>query len=587
MPPKRFAPPSCGARWTIGSALNNYRQTTAGRWSSGSAPNSLAVLEIQSRHDLEILETIYADSVLLGDDGPDSWGIRYATEFHMTNDSRLFPPLTQWEAKGYRPDEYSRWLLGDWRPIADLWEALGVNPACPEPTDIELEDWLFEATDGPEHPDSEARLVRGHLLKTGDVARTDWRLRCAQPPYDRLPIPRTRIPRGVVLSRDGDTWIREDDIEDIALPFYEGRMIGPSDFSQKGWVSGRGRRAVWREISWKRKQIEPQYLMAREDYVRGTASERGLKLAMMDITSSTNARTMIAAPVADMPCGNKTPLLTPSSLDVAQRIDLIALTTSIPFDWTVRQRLSGTTLNWHIAESLALPNPDALAVGLSAKMSQVLLSSIHFAGDWLRLSCVVPRPHLHACSPHERLRITAMADAVVAITMGFSRSDLQHVLTGCDRPRGDTDGKNPKGFWRIDKDIDPELRQTVLTLVAYANLESKIRAVGGNCAKGIEAFLAQNEGEGWMLPETLRLADYGLGHDERARHPQPVASRLGPRFHDWQLAQSADESWRECHVHARNLLGTSDYAQLLVELIERRVANRGDYSGLLTDRFYA
>ena len=65
------------------------------------------------------------------------------------------------------------------------------------------------------------------------------------------------------------------------------------------------------------------------EYVRGTASERGLKLAMMDITSSTNARTMIAAPVADMPCGNKTPLLTPSSLDVAQRIDLIALTTSI------------------------------------------------------------------------------------------------------------------------------------------------------------------------------------------------------------------------------------------------------------------
>ena len=58
-----------------------------------------------------------------------------------------------------------------------------------------------------------------------------------------------------------------------------------------------------------------------------------------------------------------------------------------------------------------------------------------------------------------------------------------------------------------------------------------------------------------MLPETLRLADYGLGHDERAKEPQPVASRLGPRFYDWQLAQSPEESWRECHLHARNLLG--------------------------------
>ena len=88
-----------------------------------------------------------------------------------------------------------------------------------------------------------------------------------------------------------------------------------------------------------------------------------------------------------------------------------------------------------------------------------------------------------------------------------------------------------------------------------------------------------------MLPETLRLADYGLGHDERARHPQPVASRLGPRFHDWQLAQSAGESWRECHLHARNLLGVHDYARLLVEVIERRAADGDGSFDLLTDRF--
>ena len=69
-----------------------------------------------------------------------------------------------------------------------------------------------------------------------------------------------------------------------------------------------------------------------------------------------------------------------------------------------------------------------------------------------------------------------------------------------------------------------------------------------------------------MLPETLRLADYGLGHDERAEHPQPVASCLGPRFYDWQLVQTAKESWRECHLHARNLLGEYGYRHLLTEL---------------------
>ena len=214
------------------------------------SPRSRAILEIQSQRDLEILEKIYANAVLLGDDGPDGWGIRYAREFDMTNDSRLFPPRPRWEAKGYRPDEYSRWLLGDWRPIEELWEARGVDPSRPEPAEIDLEDWLFDATAGPERREAEARFVHGHLLKPGDVARTDWRLRCAQPPYDRLPIPRRRFPPGVILSRDADAWIREDEMyEDTALPLYEGRMIGPSDFSQKGWVSGRGRRAVWRDIS--------------------------------------------------------------------------------------------------------------------------------------------------------------------------------------------------------------------------------------------------------------------------------------------------------------------------------------------------
>ena len=41
------------------------------------SPRSRAILEIQSRRDLEILEKIYANSVLLGDDGPDGWGIQY------------------------------------------------------------------------------------------------------------------------------------------------------------------------------------------------------------------------------------------------------------------------------------------------------------------------------------------------------------------------------------------------------------------------------------------------------------------------------------------------------------------------------
>jgi hypothetical protein len=124
----------------------------------------------------------------------------------------------------------------------------------------------------------------------------------------------------------------------------------------------------------------------------------------------------------------------------------------------------------------------------------------------------------------------------------------------------------PKGFWRVDKDKPPELRLTVLSMVAFHDLQQKIEECGGDVEKGIEAFCTQNDGEGWMLPETLRLADYGLGHDERAQQHQPVREKFGPRFYPWQLAQTPEESWKECHLHARNLLGKEGYQALLDEL---------------------
>ncbi|MEZ5285563.1 MAG: hypothetical protein R2712_12325 [Vicinamibacterales bacterium] len=174
-----------------------------------------------------------------------------------------------------------------------------------------------------------------------------------------------------------------------------------------------------------------------------------------------------------------------------------------------------------------------------------------------------------ALTEAERLRLCCIVDVLVAAAMNVDEAVMRDLLKDCDAPADPSEevassrASNPRGFWRVDKDKDPEMRHTVLTMVAFADLEDKVRAHGGDRDKGIEAFLAQNEGEGWLLPETLRLADYGLGHDGRARHPQPVASRLGPRFYDWQLTQTAEESWRECELHARNLLGEAGLRAVL------------------------
>ncbi len=489
------------------------------------SPRSKAILEIQSARDLEILEKIYANSVLLGDDGPDGWGIKYATEFHMTNDSKLFPPRPKWEAQGYRPDEYSRWLKGDWRPIGELWSELEVKPPA------------------------------------------EGERRCAQPPYDTLPIPRADIPAGVVLSREADAFIREGAVEDVALPLYEGRMIGQFDFSQKGWVSGKGRKAEWRSIPWSSKELCPQYLMGKEIFLASEHCDGG-KIGFLAIGSATNMRSMYCSVLPSLPCGHSVSTLK-TAAGLERHIRLGEHMASFVFDFVTRLRLTGLNLSYFVIDESPIQPCSGRASAL-INASGLLFPSLIFAAEWIKLCTgshrkVAWKKHWASAGP-ERLRRRVISDTVILGKSGFSVEDSSQLLKDCDHTDPSISQLDPKGFWRVDKTKDPELRHTILTLVAFHDLQQKIAAAGGDREAGIEAFCNQNDGEGWLLPETLRLADYDLGHDERAKEHQPVAGRLGPRFYDWQLAQSPEESWRECHLHARNLLGESGYRHLLADL---------------------
>lgn len=112
----------------------------------------------------------------------------------------------------------------------------------------------------------------------------------------------------------------------------------------------------------------------------------------------------------------------------------------------------------------------------------------------------------------------------------------------------------------------------MLTLLAF---EALLQHNNGDPCRSMASFLTQHT-DGWLLPETARLADRDLSHDDRAGHPQPIASSLGCRFNDWQLAQTADEAMRERHLHARNLLGELDYARLLRQLERSQHPSAGE-----------
>ena len=462
------------------------------------SPKSLAILELRSVRDAAILDKMYRHGVLLGDESPQGWGLKYATEFHMTSDSKLFPPRPVWEEQGYQPDEYGHWLKGNWQPV---------------PADA---PWVTGAEAWPREPWRRARSI-------------------------------VHRPEGLILSRDGRASIQVEEIEDVALPLYEGRMIDHFDFSSKGWVSGKGRTAVWRDIPWENKVIEPQYLMGRA----AASHTLGLKISFLDIGSATNARSMVASAILGAPCGNVAPILTRSgSLDTT--LGLSAALNCFAYDFAVRLRLGGLHLNYFVIEETPLARvfDSPALVSATARWSLALNFPAPFgAALWAETETQVQGgawSATWALTGAERARGTAIIEALMAHSLGLAAVDYAELLRDCDHPsttvRTDEFARtlDPKGFWRVDKEKDPELRHTVLAQVAFQDLQRL----------GLDAFLSQNDGEGWQLPATLRLADYSLGHDARARDPQPVATRLGPRFHPWQLEGAVEQSWEECRRHA-------------------------------------
>lgn len=73
------------------------------------SPRSKSLPEVRTQDALAVCETIYQHSVRVGD--PDSeWSLEFAREFDMSTDSRLFPPLSRWEDRGYKADSFGRWV---------------------------------------------------------------------------------------------------------------------------------------------------------------------------------------------------------------------------------------------------------------------------------------------------------------------------------------------------------------------------------------------------------------------------------------------------------------------------------------------
>ncbi len=279
---------------------------------------------------------------------------------------------------------------------------------------------------------------------------------------------------------------------------------------------------------------------------------RGLKIAVRRITNATNTRTLIAAPVPDLPCTDKAAVL--SLADPAEMLVLAALLNSFALDFVARRICAGTNLDRHHLLRLPMPRPEQLPPERAGQLSLLALRlgccEPLFAPLWLHLLDSHPelasRPWRAwwAVTPASRAALGVEADRLAATAYGLSTHDMERLLADCGHPadrladRAFAAGLPRKGFWRVDRERPPELRQTELVRCLYLH-EPEPHRFGATPG-----------------PPPLPNGRRGAISGPSAPFPewaQSLVPGLGPLLAGWQEELDAAEDWALCRSVAARL----------------------------------
>lgn len=211
-------------------------------------------------------------------------------------------------------------------------------------------------------------------------------------------------------------------------PLVEGRMVGAYDFFQKSWRSGQGRTARW-ELNG-----DAGLERASSQFVSAERQDGAVRLAICDVTSATNRRTMLATWVPPWSCGNTAPVL--RLADPVSAFGLLAVLNSMTFDWILRRIASGLHLNRFYLEATPLPSLSPRELHQVAAFARGALEASP------RFAALAPRDRGAAAAPPRAVRPPAEPEleAIVARGYGLTAVQMRRILS--------RDRRDRKGLWR-------------------------------------------------------------------------------------------------------------------------------------------
>lgn len=166
-------------------------------------------------------------------------------------------------------------------------------------------------------------------------------------------------------------------------------------------------------------------------------------ISFRDVTNSTSERTSIASLLpGDIGAGHKAPMVFSTQTNVLN-LCLLAMLSSLVFDYVTRQKVGGVSLAFFIMKQLPLIPPEEFSSHLQWEIAKRVIKLCYFNHDlddwakelWDDLDSTQKKecPQLGSLSPfvfneQERVALQAELDAIFAHLYGLNTEDLKYIL---------------------------------------------------------------------------------------------------------------------------------------------------------------
>ena len=335
------------------------------------------------------------------------------------------------------------------------------------------------------YPVAQVREFSPEALAVAEIAHTDdiaivRKLYARFPKFgeDRADLAKRRYAAEMHMGND-----REDfGTDPNGVPLYEGRMIEAFDHRAKAYVSGRARRAVWRELAFGKpeKAIMPQWHISAADIPQKVGARwQQYRVGFCDVASPTNQRALIAALIpAGVICGDKVPTITFDRDQQPIMMLWLGVANSLCLDYIVRKKVS-LKISYTMMDSLPLPRAyrgTGLEQSIVTRSLRLTATGPEMRPFWestaplLGLDVVNDDP----CEdPSERERLRAELDVLIARDMfALTRDEMRYVLDPSDILGPDCGFETFGALQRAETRMHREFRTQRLILETWNRLTS-------------------------------------------------------------------------------------------------------------------